>query len=231
MRARDHKYFDALKGAYKGEAMFVIGTGPSLRKEIGQKINRLNGRLCFGVNLLAHCITAEDAFMDFIPQFWGVGEIDWLRNIEATIAGFKTERILGCEWDVDFPHKGAFPEWNWVWRPRWRRMEDGWFGGFEEELNWVADGGGVVVDVCVQLAAWMGCNPVYLLGCEATVSGHAYSEKFEPPSRDAERQGMVQRAAARARREYEKRGMNLIDLSGPTGTLPLEKMSFDEVTK
>jgi len=243
VRKQDHEYFDKLKGKYQGERLFVIGTGPSLRNEIGAEVNELGDEreFTFGVNLLAHCITGEDAFIDFIPDFWGVGEIDWLRNIESTIAGFKTEKILSCFLDPEHLREGMnaanstkysgplFPDWHWLWRPEYKKMKDGWFSGFDEELYWAADGGSVVFDVCVQLGAWMGFDTIYLLGCETTVTGHAYGEIYEPPERDKERQGLVQASAYVARKEFEKRGKKLIDLSGGTGTLPLEKGKFKDV--
>jgi len=246
MRKQDHEYFDKLKGKYQGERLFVIGTGPSLRNEIGDRVNVLaeKGEITFGVNLLAHCITGEDAFMDFIPDYWGVGEIDWLRNIDSTIAGFRTEKILSCFLDPEHINEGfkvtkgdevvrqgahLFSDWNWLWRPEFKKMREGWFSGFDEELYWAADGGSVIFDVCVQLGAWMGFDTIYLLGCETTITGHAYGEIYEPPGRDKERQGIVQDSAYVARKEFEKRGKKLIDLSGESGTLPLEKGRFQDV--
>ena len=87
----------------------------------------------------------------------------------------------------------------------------------------------MVFDTGVQLGAWMGCDPVYLLGTETTVYGHAYADEYEPPARDNERQGKVQAAAKVARQEFERHGRRLIDLSGPTGTLPLLKGDFLKV--
>lgn len=233
--------------------MFIIGTGPSLREEIGREINALKSELTFGVNLLAHCITGEDGFMDFVPTYYGAGEIDWLRNIDAVTAGFSSKKILSCFWapatgyvkrpdDWGDPLSAGlwiynpaddqtFDEWSWVWRPENRAMGEGWFNGFGSEFTWAADGGSVVFDCAVQLAAWMGCDPVYLLGCETTIYGHAYGEGYEPPERIKERQEMVLKSAEVAKKHFELNNRKLIDLSGPTGRLPLVRADFADVLR
>ena len=240
MRKRDHDYFEGNHNQYQGERLFIIGTGPSLKNEIGEDINKLENELTFGVNYLNHCMVDsddEDAFMHFIPTWWAASEIDFLRNFDMNTAGMDTQRILACELDPDIFGEGSFPDWNWVWMCEVRKMFQAspprtpmlWFGGQEEELNWVAHAGGVVFDCAVQVAFWMGFQEVYLLGCETTSKGHSYGDDVEGPDRQVERQGMVQASAAHARRVFEKAGRKLVDLSGPTGTLPLDKLNFGEV--
>lgn len=213
-----------------------------MRDEIGRDINPLADEFTIGVNLIGHCITGEDGFIDFIPNMIVAGEIDWLRNIDAVSAGFPSQKILSCFWAptpgyilrdglrvYDPEEDQTFDEWNWVWRPEDRRMEEGWFNGFGEEFSWAADGGSVVFDCAVQVAAWMGCDPVYLLGCETTIHGHAYDDAYEPPERVKERQETVLKSAAVARRHFEANGRRLVDLSGSSGRLPLEKANFLDV--
>jgi len=231
MRTEDHEWLGKLKGRYQGERLFVLGTGPSLRHHIGAAVNKLpwKDEITWGVNLLAHCITGDDAFIDFLPGWWSASEIDHLRNIDMSLAGLQVTKILACHFDPDYPTPGLYPDWHWVWAPEYRDMATGYFSGFEDEVYWLADGHSVVFTSAVQLAAWMGFDTVYLLGCETTIHGHAYADIYEPPARDRERQGQVQAAATVARRYYEKHARKLIDLSGPTGTLPLEKGDFHKL--
>lgn len=236
MRSSDHQYFDNLHDAYKDVPLFVIGTGPSLRAEIGRDINLLKNKQCltWGVNLLFHCISGKDSFMDFTPDVWSVGEIDWLANVEMGIVELPVKpiaKIFTCRWDPDYPVVGMYESWKWVWRPEFRPMMKGYFAGLGESLDWVADGGSVVFDTAVQIGAWMGCDPIYLIGCEMTTKGHSYPDIYEPPAREYERQVMVRKGAQVARREFEKAGRRLVDLSGPTGTLELEKGDFKEVAR
>jgi len=204
-----------------------------LRNEIGVNINKLaeSGEHVWGVNLILHLVTGVDAFMEFVPDILFASEIDFLPGIDLTTTGMKCEKVLASHFDPDFPkeYEGVFPDWKWVWSPDFKRMEKGYFNGFGDTLLWTAYGHSVVFTGPVQVAAWMGFDEVCLIGCETTVHGHAYPEIYEPPSRDKERQGLVQASAAVARKEYESRGKRLIDCSGPTGTLPLEKGDFLKV--
>ena len=232
VETRHQEWVRSIKGRHFGERLWVICTGPSLRKEIGPEINRLENELCFGVNLLAHCITGEDGFMNFVPGFWGACEIDFLRNIDAAVTGYKTERILCSPWGPDEHGEGGeFSQWNWVKMDDSYQMWEGAFQGFGDTLEYTVHSGGVLFDCAVPMAAWMGFDEVYIIGAETTPYGHAYPDVYEPPDRLVERQGRVQASAKVARAAFEREGKKLIDLSGPTGTLPLEKGDFREITK
>lgn len=230
MRKRDHLFFDALHNKYQGERLWIVGTGPSLRENPGERINLLaeRGEHVWAINLFYEC-----TFVHFVAEGHLASEIDWLPQVAAHVAGMPTMRLFTNQYDPEC-HEAAkggvdpFPDWNWVYRSEKRDMRQGWFNGFDDELWVVAEGWGTLPSTGLQLAAAFGFSTVCLLGCETTHHGHAYPDYIEPPTRDIERQGMVQASVAVARKEFEKRGKRIVDLSGPTGTLPLEKSTFDQ---
>ena len=213
--AREKK-LDALHDAYRGQRLFILGCGPSLNKET--LIPRLSKEYTMGTNYLAwwHGLT-------FHPTFWHVCEWHQIRFVDDML----NARRINTQRSYSHFRPLAVPEdWLYIEASDQKNMQQGEFSGIGDVLEPLAGSAGSVVSLGVQFACWMGFNPIYLLGCDATVhGGHCYSD-LEPV--DRRRQDTFYRAILTANREMTKVGRSLIDLS-QEGTLPLDRKRLKDV--
>ena len=110
-------------------------------------------------------------------------------------------------------------------------MQRGDFTGLGDTFDYVAEGYGVLFDVAVPMACWMGFKRIYLLGCDATREGHAHAAvMIEGQGAGRQRQDTVQRCALAAYEKITEAGRELWDCS-IGGTLPIPKIELKKVLK
>ncbi len=204
-----------LKGKYKGNRLFVVGTGPSLAKV---DLNLLKGEHIFGLNALMVKYQPP-----WVPQFYGVVEglstqtpecIQSLRLLhdnptctiflgderarEGEIKGFQRYVFVPCSAANDMREVSR-------WWDRWC----GWAGFDGHGMR----DGTVSLDLGVQVGYWMGFNPIYLLGSE-------YTEERRRGFQDV----MLSRESATVvARMLAERGVKLVNLSdGCKADMPMQ---------
>ena len=144
----------ALKGKHQGQRAFVIGNGPSLNK---CDLRLLRDEVTFGVN----AIFLNRDRMGFYPSYYVVED--------EFVAEDRADEINQLAGPTKF--FGNYVNYCIEDRPDviWMnlRMNYGPYPGFPHfsrnaaRMIWV---GGTVAYVCLQLAYYMGCAPVYLVG-------------------------------------------------------------------
>lgn len=158
---RSKAYWRSLKGVHTGRRGFVIGNGPSLRIE---DLDRLQGEVCIASNKI---------FLAFEATEW--------RPDYHTI----TDELVMPKVLVDLPKyfKTTYAEENCLVFPKgmnvriWKRLARGKDREFFE-LPFSLDpahglyGGGTVTYQNLQLAAYMGLDPIYIIGCD-----HYYADE------------------------------------------------------
>ena len=209
----EHELVEGLHNKYAGEPLYVLGTGPSLQRW-GEDINLLADRYTFGVNYLMRY-----KGLKFVPSFYGASEIDFLYYINPLVADFDIPKFITSIWATDIPG------WTWVYMHYLRKMHEGWFNGFGEHMEWTAEGDGVIFDCAVQLGVWMGFDPIYLLGCDATSMGHAYLDDDDPSDRKRRRGNSMVRAADVSHKIMASHDRRLVNVN-PGGNLTIPRMSF-----
>lgn len=213
-----------LHNIHKGDKCFIIGTGPSLQSVPTDRLNTLSTQYTFGVNYLMRY-----TLIQFVPTFYCVDEWPDLQSVDEllrlrcpeirtyhhSLPGVFPERFYSHSWKLN----DAPPGWVYVQGDDTLDMQQGAFSGLGDTLEPTASHGGSVVMFTLQLACWMGFDPIYLLGCDATREGHAYKE---PLIRQRNRQDIFQAAALNAYRAMQAAGRSLIDLT-EGGLLPVPK--------
>lgn len=232
MRKSDHAVLAHYHNLYKGRRAFILGTGPSLLKPGLGLLSKLREELTFGVNYLS-----KVPEFPFVPDFYCASELDELKDIDQLLAewvalagsGKPVARFFSSTYMPDYHDEGHYSDWTWLFRHYGRDMQSGHFNGLDEDLDWVACGHSVVFDAALPVACWMGCDPIYLLGCDATKDGHAHPADVTVRSAASRgRQDSVQRCALTAFNTMKGRGRALLDCS-EGGTLPITKVKLKDV--
>jgi len=154
-------YWRSLKGIHNGRRGFVLGNGPSLRIE---DLDRLQGEISIASNKI---------FLAFEKTAWRpdyltiTDELVMPKVLDDLPEHFET--IHAEENCMVFP-RGMKVR---VWR-RLRRGKDPEFFGLPFSLDPVQGfyGGGTVTYQNLQLAAYMGLDPIYIIGCD-----HYYADE------------------------------------------------------
>lgn len=163
----------SLKDIHKGQKIFIVATGPSLTVN---DLDMLKGHLSIGVNSIVMSYDKTDWRPDYYVMIDdtvhhnimnNMGEsydlwhsIDPRKIIVAhhfrNVFDLPEEVMLCCYWGGD---------------TRIKNMK------FSDDCFLRVCDGPTVVYACLQLAAYMGCTEIYLLGCDCNYSGtndHAF---------------------------------------------------------
>jgi hypothetical protein len=147
----NRKRLSALRGKYAGRRCFVMGNGPSLHKT---DVRRLRGEVTIGSNALF--LIAD--FMGYRPTFHTVEDVlvaeDRARELNAmrgTTKIFPRDLAWCLKRDEDtlYVHFSR----NYAGFPK-----------FSERFDALCYWGGTVSMLNLQLAWFLGCNPIYMIG-------------------------------------------------------------------
>ena len=160
---------DMKQGAFAGQRAFVCGNGPSLTLEV---LDAIKDEYTFGVNQVGIIFDRTD----WRPTFY-VGITTALfdsRHHDYVMRGINEAKIAFC-WD----RYGARPETqteHTIYMPCSRdedidyppelATDDYWSDNPLERL----DKFGVSAFAALQVAAWLGFDPIYLIGCDGDYS-------------------------------------------------------------
>lgn len=148
-----------LRNLYKGQRLFVVGSGPSLRSQMGT-LPRLNGTYTFACNRLA--LWPE---LPFKPTFYACNLAMVERRVEPADPPFRDFRFLvGYRSQWSDVAEGAYGDWVRVIKSRRVPPALG-------HCNPIATGFSMAY-VLVQIGFWLGFREFYLLGCEQTDGEH-----------------------------------------------------------
>lgn len=155
---------EELHNRHKGRRCFIVGTGPSLLKQTAI-LPRLNGEITFTVSRVYLW-----KGLPFRPTYHVITE--WT-HIHSPLM----QQAPWPECDEKFaitPVMRQHNGWTWILKGDSGRylIHEGTKGlgdTWEPPTN-----GRSVVLTAAQLALWMGCDPIYLLGCDVTTRGHVW---------------------------------------------------------
>jgi len=155
------------KNIHDGQRCFIIGTGPSLNKtnlsllkdEIVIGVNTLyNGLSKFGINCKYYCVSDVVVWrnhyrkildLDTVLFLSGEAGEDYIAN-RAYYSNYRKDRIYVIK----------------------RKDDSQYLTSISKDITQGAYWGGtVIIDVCLQLAYYMGFKDNYLLGCDCDYSG------------------------------------------------------------
>lgn len=159
----NQKKFRRFKKKYEGKRCFVMGNGPSLNET---PLEVLNGEYVWGVN---RCHLLYDR-ISWRPKFYCAVD----HRVTPSIASEIDEQSLELK-DTTFFMPNQYAElrdWsereNIVWmREKLQNPSLGANGYFAINPPDFIRTPNTVTITCIQLAVYMGFNPIYLIGCDA----------------------------------------------------------------
>lgn len=226
MKLIGHKQIYELHNIYSGRRCFVMGSGPSLNQT---PIDRLKGELVIGCNTLYK--------LHFPFTFFGVSDIHVWKNHCYGILAQPTNLVLtdGARAHF-FSHQlkyelQANPTMTIFHVPTIKDMKYIQSAEFDLSVG-VYHGGTVIVDICLQLAFYLGCNPIYLVGVDFNYSGAHHWDGTQADIIDGCAKGIyheVEHAFHVCDTVFTAAGRDIIDCT-PGGKLPMfRKMKVEEV--
>jgi hypothetical protein len=158
--------FQNLRDKYKGKRCFVMGNGPSLKET---PLEKLNGEIVWGVN---KCHLLYDR-ISWRPTFFCAAD----RRVTAHIAPEIDEQSVKLPQTTFFLPEEFQSLRDWKDRPNiiWTKEKlqdpklgaDGYFASNPPDYLRTPN---TVTITCIQIAVFMGFNPIYLIGCDTRFS-------------------------------------------------------------
>lgn len=154
---RSKKDLFSLRDIHKGKRCFIICNGPSLKKT---NLSLLKNEITFGVNN----IYLNSDQMGFLPTYYVVMDDLVIEDRRKEINSLEL-----CKHIKFFPIEGAYALRNKedvIWMNCPDSDGEKTIPSFSKCAEHYLFHGSTVTFICIQLAYHMGCDPVYLIGCD-----------------------------------------------------------------
>lgn len=152
---------DSLRDRHKGERAFIVGSGPSLARTVGlDGLSKEVAFACSRLRLWKEC--------PFTPMYQVVTENGHIAELGSYTFADTRERFLVRQVKIDVPG------WAWVEKaPNEKYIAAFGMAGLSDGWEAPRNGRSSAL-IAVQIALWMGCDPIYLVGCDTTFVGHVW---------------------------------------------------------
>ena len=206
-----------LKNIHKDQQCFLVGTGPSMNL-INHSL--LKDEIVFGTNTLY-----KDR--DINPTYYCVSDKGVWHDHKIPILHQDTQLLLSGHAGRDYlanrdKYQDMVAKEPIVFKDLGDIKRDGWIDkDMTKGAYW---GNTIMVDLCLQIAYYMGFKEVYLLGCDCNYKGQhhfdgeVFSFQKDTPRYYEEHWEKVFEAHAIVKKEYEKDGRKIFNAT-PGGSL------------
>lgn len=227
----------AVQGIHRDQRCWIIGNGPSLNR---LDLTRLRGEITFGCNcvwLLHERLGGHTSYYCVEDNLVIEDRAQQIRQLNGPLKFFPADQrkhLAGCE-------NSVFTEFV--------RGEYPGFPRFSQRCDRVVFWGGTVVYMMLQLARWMGCDPIYLIGVDMdyrlnsdqSVEGptitsggpdvnHFHPDYFGPGKRWHDpRVDLMQRCLRHAREHLQAQGVRAYNATRGGKLESWTRVDYDEV--
>lgn len=241
-RSPESEKIRSFKGKHEGESCFIIGNGPSLKKE---DLANLEGRHTFCMNF-GYKVYAE---MDFSPEFYVATDPIFVGNfLDEILNDARPENYFlpyKSKEKADFPDNTNFIT---VYGPftivKGSLMND----DFSEDASRYLSLAYTVTFYALQLAVYMGFKKIYLVGIDHRYplytdskgitrrneksSGKSYAEGIDIGKREGTNQIDSTTHSYKVARDYtKKRGIEILNATRGGDLEVFKRISFEEALK
>lgn len=205
---------------YLGRRCFILATGPSVAN---QDISWLQSEIVIGVNF-AHKITLPQGW---VPTFMVTADPGILNKVSDEWEKLHTKVIITdtCTIRCGYNAPNLASGGGVSITPR------GSMFTFDlTKMIRILAGSSSVGYLAIPLACFLGCNPIYLLGCDCTERGHAYDDKgaYSPRAMMLWRTKFMP-AMGRIRQALEPLGIKIYNATCGGNLKTLERVDFNSL--
>ncbi|MFC1987021.1 6-hydroxymethylpterin diphosphokinase MptE-like protein [Chloroflexota bacterium] len=171
------------KDIHKGQRGFIIGSGPSIEQT---NLSLLKDEIIFGVNSLYAGLTKFGITCDYYAVSDG---IMWRNHFKGILSVDTTLFLGGWAGRKYLEDLGLFRKYERrkptvVRQLGWIHDSNGNFYFSKDMSKGAYEGSTVIIDMCLQMAYYMGFKEVYLLGCDCDFSGSLHFDGAPAVSED-----------------------------------------------
>ena len=159
-RSRLIAYWQGLANKHAGQPCFVIGNGPSLKVS---DLSRLKGFTTIASNKIF--LAFEET--DWRPSYYTIGDPILWEKISSEICG-RFDFVHSPDYLTKKGNLDNFVTWRSLWPNELDVKEP---SKFSANGAWGFFGGHTITFENLQFAAHLGCNPIYIIGCDHYYAG------------------------------------------------------------
>ena len=149
------------KNIHKGERCFIVATGPSINKT---NLKLIKNEVTFGVNSLYSIL---DKF-DLKTNYYAVSDGKVWERYSKPVSKLDTTLFISSDTGRMYLRQNTSGNAIILQTKGYMSVT----GDFSTDISkYVVGGHTVVIDICLQVAYYMGFKEVYLLGCDCDYSG------------------------------------------------------------
>lgn len=222
-----------LKNRYSGKRCFIVATGPSLKIE-DLDVLHSNQEICLSMNSIFKCYPKTH----WRPDYWLCGDISGLTGgIQDSFSVFSEAKNIFLsdsigEEQID-KYKNLLDE-RFAWFHIHRQVHIDTVPQFSTDVSKGIYYGGTITYICLQLAAYMGFNPIYLLGVDYSGgkknSGSKYTHFYEESVKTATFfEPIVEKAYLSARDYADSHNIQIINATRGGELEFFERADFDSL--
>lgn len=220
----------ALKNIHINEKCFIVATGPSLRIEDLDMLEKQQA-LSFGVNKIGYAYEKTEWRPTFyVGEDRAIIESEYFRSIkpeeqsEYVFLADTSECFWREEHMANILKYHLCDEWAFGREPK-----------FSEDLSRKSYVGGTIVYTCIQLAVYMGFKEIYLLGVDFTGAnehGSRYSHFYEETElTSVSYTDQVKSAYEKAKKYADAHGIKIYNATRGGKLEIFERVDFDSLSK
>lgn len=231
---KNAKLLESLKDKHKGQRCFVIATGPSLTLN---DVEMLRDEVTIGVNSIYRLYDKTD----FRPTYYTVLDEEAQKNSESNIDKYKVLSTAGTFMNnlrrIQRPDVYYIPL---CYQNHWFKLGDNRFD-YSKNLKYCTDllwgfyDKYTVTNVAIDLAIYMGCEEIYLIGVDCTWNGPKihFDESDNSPVLSHDTAYHTQKAMMTGYRfmekETKKRGIHIFNATRGGMLEEFDRVDFDSI--
>ena len=154
---------EIFKNKHKGKRIFVVATGPSLKKEDLEKLYK-NNEICISMNRIFEIFNTTR----WRPNYYVLADEFVYRQVKDLI---KKEKTINCFLSDISGYKDDNSNNKYIWHLC--KTKNNNLELFAKDISTGIGCIGTVTYACIQLAAYLGASKIYLLGTDFTFSKNA----------------------------------------------------------
>lgn len=210
-----------LKNRYVGKRCFIVATGPSLKEEYLDTLNR-NDEFTMSVNRI------YEANMDWKPTFYVCMDSFLISRSKDKIIDYPADFKFIGDSDVNFwdNEQSNLYKLHVVCNDKFETDTL-----FSEDVAQCAFGGLTVVYTCIQIAVYMGFKEIFLLGVDCDYKGklHFYnSDKLEKKMINHNEDGMI-KCYRSAKKYADEHGIKIFNATRGGALEVFPRVDFDSL--